>query len=213
MRRAAAASATVALGAVACGALGGVGLAQSPNGGAAAAAQYQYGKATICHHAGPHGKRVTISVSRNALPAHMRHGDDMGACTSATSQAQKRKAGARREAAKREARADAKATARAEAKAEARAEAKAKADARAAEKAEAKAEKAEAKAEKAEAKAEKAEAKADETEGESKGRGAAKEKTAGEQASAAPPAPAPDTAREDKGGRPPEHGNGKGKGQ
>lgn len=41
------------------------------------------GKATICHSAGGH-KWVQITVSANALPAHMRHGDvavdEYGAC-------------------------------------------------------------------------------------------------------------------------------------
>lgn len=34
------------------------------------------GKTTICHSAGGH-KYVQITVSNNALPAHMRHGDTM----------------------------------------------------------------------------------------------------------------------------------------
>jgi hypothetical protein len=33
------------------------------------------GKATICHHAAQ--KYVQISVSNNAVPAHLRHGDVM----------------------------------------------------------------------------------------------------------------------------------------
>ena len=39
---------------------------------------------TICHRA--HSKKhpfVTIRVSRNAVPAHLRHGDVLGACTAA----------------------------------------------------------------------------------------------------------------------------------
>jgi hypothetical protein len=57
-------------------ALGGVGLAQTTS----SAAQYQYGKVAICHHAGPHGKTVGITVAAEAVPAHLRHGDTMGAC-------------------------------------------------------------------------------------------------------------------------------------
>jgi hypothetical protein len=45
----------------------------------------QYGKkVTICHHT--HSKKhpfVTISISQNALPAHLRHGDTVGPCTAA----------------------------------------------------------------------------------------------------------------------------------
>jgi hypothetical protein len=56
-----------------------VGVAQS---GPAAADQYGDKKVTICHHAkGKKGtKHVTIRISRNALPAHLRHGDTVGAC-------------------------------------------------------------------------------------------------------------------------------------
>jgi hypothetical protein len=45
------------------------------------AAQDQYApqKVTICHHAGPN-KRVTITISENALPAHLAHGDTIGPC-------------------------------------------------------------------------------------------------------------------------------------
>ena len=70
-------------------ALGGVGVGQSAIG----AAQYQYGKKiTICHKAGPHGKRVTITISVNAWPAHKRHGDTEGACpTQAGTQSSKGK--------------------------------------------------------------------------------------------------------------------------
>jgi hypothetical protein len=57
-------------------ALGGVGVGQSAIG----AAQYKAPKITICHKAGPKGKRVTLSVSANAWPAHQRHGDTLGAC-------------------------------------------------------------------------------------------------------------------------------------
>ena len=55
-------------------ALGGVGVAQS----AISSAQYQYGKkVTICH------KGKTITVSKAAEPAHVRHGDAVGTCAAA----------------------------------------------------------------------------------------------------------------------------------
>lgn len=60
-------------------ALGGVGVGQSAIG----AAQYKAPKITICHKAGPNGKRVTITISANAWPAHRRHGDTLGACPQA----------------------------------------------------------------------------------------------------------------------------------
>lgn len=65
-------------------ALGGVGVAQS----AISAVQYQYGaKVTICH------KGKTITVSKNAVPAHVRkHGDTLGPCTSAAAKAKAAKA-------------------------------------------------------------------------------------------------------------------------
>jgi hypothetical protein len=60
-----------------------VGFAQDR--GPAASAQYEK-KVTICHHAqGKNGtKHVTIRVSRNALPAHLRHGDTVGACSTSS---------------------------------------------------------------------------------------------------------------------------------
>ena len=67
-------------------AMGGVGMA----GGVASLSQYGYGqyghgkKVTICHK----GKR-TIRVSVNAWPAHQRHGDVEGACTSVRKHAKK----------------------------------------------------------------------------------------------------------------------------
>jgi len=57
--------------------IAGVGFA----GGSISAAQYQYGKVTICHHT--HSKThptVTITISQHAWPAHKRHGDTIGAC-------------------------------------------------------------------------------------------------------------------------------------
>jgi hypothetical protein len=64
----------------AAGVLGGVGFAKS----SPTAAQYQYGKITICHKT--HSKKnpsVTITISRSAWPAHQRHGDTLGACVAA----------------------------------------------------------------------------------------------------------------------------------
>ncbi len=36
-------------------------------------------KVFICHHTG-NGRHKTLSVSRNAVPAHLRHGDSLGSC-------------------------------------------------------------------------------------------------------------------------------------
>ena len=58
--------------------LAGIGFARSS---VISAGQYQYGKVTICHHT--HSKTnptVTITISQNALPAHLKHGDTIGAC-------------------------------------------------------------------------------------------------------------------------------------
>jgi hypothetical protein len=42
---------------------------------------YQAGKVTICHQTGSQtNPTVTIRVSQNAVPAHMRHGDTIGPC-------------------------------------------------------------------------------------------------------------------------------------
>jgi hypothetical protein len=57
-------------------ALGGVGLAQTTS----SAAQYQYGKVTICHQAGLDSETVGITVAAEAVPAHLSHGDTMGPC-------------------------------------------------------------------------------------------------------------------------------------
>jgi hypothetical protein len=48
-------------------------------------AQSQYGKIVICHKT--HSKKhpfVSISISTSAWPAHQRHGDALGACTTTT---------------------------------------------------------------------------------------------------------------------------------
>lgn len=55
--------------------LAGIGFASA----ASSSAQYEYGKVTICHHAGKK-KTVTITISQNAWKAHQKHGDTMGAC-------------------------------------------------------------------------------------------------------------------------------------
>ncbi|MGH3084048.1 MAG: hypothetical protein ACRDNP_08320 [Gaiellaceae bacterium] len=51
-------------------------------GATASAQQYQYDKkVTICHHTGSQTNPfVNIAVSRNALPAHLAHGDTLGLC-------------------------------------------------------------------------------------------------------------------------------------
>ena len=47
------------------------------------AAQYPPSKVTICHHTHSQSNPfVTITVSENAVPAHLGHGDTIGACPS-----------------------------------------------------------------------------------------------------------------------------------
>jgi hypothetical protein len=71
------------VGVLAFAALTSVGAAVSPSGLPAASEQYPE-KVTICHRT--HSTKnpfVTIRVSRNALNAHLRHGDTIGPCSTA----------------------------------------------------------------------------------------------------------------------------------
>ena len=66
--------------AFAVAAFGPVAGAVSPTGDAASAKQYE-DKVTICHRTGSKKKPFhTIRVSRNALKAHLKHGDSIGPC-------------------------------------------------------------------------------------------------------------------------------------
>jgi hypothetical protein len=63
--------------------MGSVGAAISPAGVPASASQYEK-KVTICHRTGSKKNPFrTIRVSRNAVKAHLRHGDALGPCGSA----------------------------------------------------------------------------------------------------------------------------------
>ena len=64
--------------------MGSVGAAISPAGAPASASQYEK-KVTICHRTGSKKNPFrTIRVSRNAVKAHLRHGDAVGPCSTAT---------------------------------------------------------------------------------------------------------------------------------
>jgi hypothetical protein len=72
------------VGALAFAGLASVGAAVSPSATPAATDQYPK-KVTICHKT--HSKKnplVTIRVSRNAVKAHLKHGDKIGPCASAS---------------------------------------------------------------------------------------------------------------------------------
>jgi hypothetical protein len=64
--------------------MGSVGAAVLPTGDAASAKQYEPKKITICHRTGSKKNPWrTITVSQNALKAHLKHGDVVGACPTA----------------------------------------------------------------------------------------------------------------------------------
>ena len=76
--------------AVAVGGMGSVAAAVLPTGTQASASQYEK-KVTICHRT--HSKKKpfhTIRVSRNAVPAHLRHGDALGQIGSVNANALRR---------------------------------------------------------------------------------------------------------------------------
>jgi hypothetical protein len=70
--------------ALAFAAVASVGGAVSPSGTPAVAAEYPK-KVTICHRTGSKKNPFrTIVVSKNAVPAHLKHGDTIGPCSTAT---------------------------------------------------------------------------------------------------------------------------------
>ena len=76
-------SATLAVASLAGLALvAGVGVAATGSS-ESAAYQYQYGtKVVVCHHTGSKSHpQVTITISQNALHAHLKHGDTIGPCS------------------------------------------------------------------------------------------------------------------------------------
>jgi hypothetical protein len=205
--------------------IGGVGFAKN----SVTAGQYQYGdkKVTICHKTGS-GKSVTITISRNALPAHLRHGDTVGPCPRRSEA--KQKAGKR---AKAEETRKAEKTDKAEKARKAEKTDKAE-KARKAEKTTSRAKesnrKGSAKKESAKGKGDKPaepaastenrapEAKPDQPKGRGKGNGKEKEKAKGSADPAAgqpapPPAPAPSAGPPDDKGNGNDGGNGKGRGK
>lgn len=83
-RRATLGAVAGAVAAFAVAGMASVGAAISPAGGPASASQYEK-KVTICHRTGSKKNPFrTIRVSRNAVKAHLRHGDAVGPCSSAT---------------------------------------------------------------------------------------------------------------------------------
>src|SRR3954447_18684247 len=105
------ASAVIIVGLTALALLAGAGLAAT---GSSSSAAYQYGKkVTICHRT--HSKKHpfhTITVSQNALKAHLKHGDSVGPCSSPSSVASKAKKAKVKAAAAAAAKAKAKAKAK-----------------------------------------------------------------------------------------------------
>jgi outer membrane biosynthesis protein TonB len=146
-------------------AAGGVGFARSP----VSAAQYQYGKkVTICHKG-----KVTITISRSALPAHLAHGDKIGPCDQNAKKKKKKQKQQQQEEAKKKAEKAKEAEQKAEKAKEKAEKAKAKAEDKA-QKADAKKEKAEEKAEKSEEKKGDDHGKSDEDHGKGQGPGKGK---------------------------------------